>query len=110
MALRALCLMACAALAQMAGAAEIRVGHALSHDSHVGRALVKAAERISADSGGRLVLKQMGNGAAGNDQKLMQDAIDGNIECDGNRVLSERCSIDRNNDRPKLLQNLSGIH
>lgn len=79
-ALRALCLMACAALTQMAGAAEIRVGHALSHDSHVGRALVKAAERISADSGGRLVLKQMGSGAAGNDQKLMQDAIDGNIE------------------------------
>lgn len=56
------------------------MGHALSEDSHVGRALAQAAERIAADTGGRLVLKAVGNGAAGNDQQLMEEAIQGRIE------------------------------
>ena len=79
--LRAVCLAALGTLASAAAhAADIRVAHALSNDSHVGRALAKAAERISQESGGRLVLKPIGNGEAGNDQKLMQDAIDGKLE------------------------------
>lgn len=78
--LRVFFLLAFVAGVQSVGAAEIRVAHALSDDSHVGRALAKAAERISKESGGRLVLKPIGNGAAGNDQKLMQDAIDGKLE------------------------------
>lgn len=78
--LRALCFCAAAAITQGALAAEIRVGHALSDDSHVGRALAQAGQRIASESGGRFTLKAIGNGAAGNDQKLMQDAIDGNIE------------------------------
>lgn len=73
-------LMASLAAVQAVGAAEIRVAHALSDDSHVGRALAKAAERIAKESGGRLVLKPIGSGAAGNDQKVMQDVIDGKLE------------------------------
>jgi tripartite ATP-independent transporter DctP family solute receptor len=61
-------------------AGEFRVAHALSDDSHVGQALARAAERIAKESGGRLVLKAIGNGAAGNDQKLLQDAVHGNLE------------------------------
>lgn len=66
--------------AQWANAVEIRVAHALSDDSHVGRALSKAAEQMSKESGGRLLLKPIGKGAAGNDQKAMQDVIDGKLE------------------------------
>ena len=76
--LAALALLAPAAAA--AATTEIRVAHALSPDSHVGRTLAKMAEQLSRDSGGRIVLVPMGGGAAGNDQKAMQDAIDGKLE------------------------------
>ncbi|WP_460508220.1 DctP family TRAP transporter solute-binding subunit [Hydrogenophaga soli] len=66
--------------AQTGNAVEIRVAHALSDDSHVGRALAKAAEQVSKESAGRLVLKPVGKGALGNDQKAMQDVIDGKLE------------------------------
>lgn len=69
-----------AAGAALAQAGEIRVAHALSDDSHVGRALAKVSERLARETQGRLVLKPMGNSSAGNDQKAMADAIDGKLE------------------------------
>ena len=77
---RSLWLVALAGFVPTADAVEIRVAHALSDDSHVGRSLAKVAAQLAKDSGGRLVLKPLGNGAAGNDQKAMQDVIDGKLE------------------------------
>jgi len=68
------------AAAHAANATEIRVAHALSDDSHVGRALAKVADQLAKESAGRLVLKPLGKGIAGNDQKAMQDGIDGKLE------------------------------
>lgn len=68
------------AAAHGADAAEIRVAHALSDDSHVGRALVKVADQLAKESAGRLVLKPLGKSVAGSDQKAMQDVVDGNLE------------------------------
>jgi tripartite ATP-independent transporter DctP family solute receptor len=79
-ALRTLCLALLMAVTQGVSALDIRVAHALTDDSHVGRALVKAGEQLAAGSQGRLVLKPIGKGAAGNDQKAMQDVIDGKLE------------------------------
>jgi TRAP-type transport system periplasmic protein len=77
---RHLWLVALVGLVPTADAVEIRVAHALSDDSHVGRSLAKVAAQLAKESGGRLVLKPLGNGAAGNDQKAMQDVIDGKLE------------------------------
>jgi TRAP-type transport system periplasmic protein len=68
------------AFAQTEVPVTIRVGHVLSDDSHLGRAVAVAAERIKRDSRGRLVVQHMSGGAAGNDQKAMKDAIEGNLE------------------------------
>ena len=77
---RTLCLAVLVTAAQGASALDIRVAHALTDDSHVGRALIKAGERLAAESQGRLRLKPIGKGAAGNDQQAIQDAIDGKLE------------------------------
>jgi tripartite ATP-independent transporter DctP family solute receptor len=68
------------AFAQTPAPTEIRVAHALSDDSHVGRAIAVASERIKRDSGGRLVVKGLGNSAAGSDSKAMEDAVAGTLE------------------------------
>ena len=68
------------AFAQVSTPTEIRVAHALSDDSHLGRAIAAAGERIKRESGGRLVVKALGNSVAGNDTKAMQDAIAGKLE------------------------------
>lgn len=76
------CLVACVqpVFAQTSAPIEIRVAHALSDDSHVGRAIATAGNRIKRDSGGRLVVKGLGNSVAGSDTKAMQDTVAGTLE------------------------------
>lgn len=76
------CLVVCVqpVFAQTSTPTEIRVAHALSDDSHLGRAITAAGDRIKRESGGRLVVKGLGNSVAGNDTKAMQDAVAGKLE------------------------------
>lgn len=80
---RLLCCMLVAvgpASAQAPARTEIRIAHALSDDSHLGRAIAAAGARIQRESGGRLVVKALGNSVAGNDTKAMQDTVAGKLE------------------------------